>query len=322
MKSLKRMLLTLKTIVPVLLIFVCISCSNTDGQPSTAGQNQNGGKHIHSETDDHDDHDHDLHDHDGKKSSTVTVWSDRFEIFMEHPFVVANTPTEFVTHITDRALLQPRRKGPVTFVVTDESGASTKHVEPSPERDGIYIPKLTFPQSGRWRMSLVIVANEKEHVIDLPPLTVYSSQDEADRGQAPEEISGISFLKEQQWKIPFETKAVQRRTIHSQYVLAVPTLAVIEEGKKPVVFIQLSGETFAKRYLRLGEKEDGFIQIVAGLSEGEYVVTQGAIAVAEAENQMGHDNHDHESHGANEGHDNHDHEGHDDHDDSMVKLSD
>jgi cobalt-zinc-cadmium efflux system membrane fusion protein len=313
MKSLKRMLLTLKTVVPVLFIFVCISCSNTDGQPSTAGQNQNGDKHIHSETDDHDDHAHDLHDHghDGKKSSTVTVWEDRFEIFMEHPFVVENTPTEFVTHITDRTLLQPRRKGPVTFVVTDESGASTKHVEPSPERDGIYIPKLTFPQSGRWRMSLVIAVNENEYTVELPALNVYSSQDEADRAQTPDEVSGISFLKEQQWKIPFETKEVQRRTIHSQDVLAVPTMAVIDEGRKPAVFIQLAGETFAKRYLRLGEKEDGFIQIVAGLSEGEYVVTQGANAVAETEHRKGHDDHDHEGH-----------DDHDDHDDSMVKLSD
>ena len=160
---------------------------------------------------------------------------------------------------------------------------------------------------------MVIAENEIEHVVELPALNVYSSQDEADRAQTPDEVSGISFLKEQQWKIPFETKEVQRRTIHSQDVLAVPTMAVIDEGGKPAVFIQLAGETFAKRYLRLGEKEDGFIQILAGLSEGEYVVTQGANAVAETEHRKGHDDHDHESHDA--------HEGHDHHDDSIVKLS-
>jgi len=65
MKPLKRMLLTLKTVVPVLLIFFCISCSNTDGQTSTINQDQHSGEHIHSANDDHDDdHDHDSHDHD------------------------------------------------------------------------------------------------------------------------------------------------------------------------------------------------------------------------------------------------------------------
>ncbi len=46
------------------------------------------------------------HDHlDEGKSSQVTVWGDRFEIFLEHPFVLVNTPTGFVTHVTDRVTL-------------------------------------------------------------------------------------------------------------------------------------------------------------------------------------------------------------------------
>ena len=229
----------------------------------------------------HDDHDHD--GHAGQKSSKVTVWGNRFEIFMEHPFVVANSPTEFVTHITDRVLLQPLRKGPVSFVLTDLSGGSTRHVERSPARDGIFIPKLTFSQSGRWRMSLVIVVNENEHVVELPALNVYNSQDEADRAPTPEEVSGISFFKEQQWEIPFETKTIQRRTIQSQDVLAVPESAILDDNGQPAAFVHLSGETFIKRYLKLGEKEDGFIQILSGLAEDEYVVTKGAYAVAATE---------------------------------------
>ena len=63
MKSLERMLLTLKMVVPILLIFICISCSNTDGQTSMNNQTQHSNEHIHSANDDHDDHDHDSHDH-------------------------------------------------------------------------------------------------------------------------------------------------------------------------------------------------------------------------------------------------------------------
>jgi cobalt-zinc-cadmium efflux system membrane fusion protein len=257
---------------------------------------------------DHSEHDHDDHahdDHDQQKSSKVTVWGDRFEIFIEHPFVLANTQTEFVTHITDRATLQPRRNGAVTFVLMDESNISTRHVERSPARDGIYIPKLTFPQSGRWSVSLVIPVEENEHVVELPTLKVYNSQDEIDRAPTPKEVAGISFLKEQQWKIPFETKGVHQRNIRSQAVLAVPASAIIDEDGNPVAFVQLAGETFKKRYLKLGQKEHGFIQVLSGLSEGEYVVTQGAYAVAEAEHHKDHDDHDHEGQG----------------DDSIVRIS-
>jgi multidrug efflux pump subunit AcrA (membrane-fusion protein) len=221
-----------------------------------------------------------------EKSAQVTTWSDRFEIFLEHPFVVANTPTEFVTHITHRVTLEPRRKGSVTFVLTDNDGISKRHVEKTPARDGIYIPKLTFPHSGIWNVSLNIAVEGKEYVVKLPAIKVYKSQAEVDLAPDPEDLAGISFLKEQQWKIPFLTAAVQQRKILSKPVPAVPESAIIDESGKPVAFVQLAGETFEKRYLKLGEKEHGFVQVLSGLSEGEYVTTQGAYAIVEAEHEL------------------------------------
>ena len=229
----------------------------------------------------HDEHDHGQHNQE--KSSQVTVWSDRFEVFLEHPFVVANTPTEFVTHITDRVTLQPRRKGPVTFVLTAGSEISTRHVERAPARDGIYIPKLTFSQSGRWNVSLIIPVDGNEHVVELPALMVYDSQAEVDRLVFPEEIAGISFLKEQQWEIRFGTEVVQRRKIRSQAVVAVPESAIVDENGKPVAFVQVAGETFEKRYLELGNRDNGFVEVLSGLSKGERVTTSGAYAIVAAE---------------------------------------
>ncbi|MHC4558579.1 MAG: efflux RND transporter periplasmic adaptor subunit [Planctomycetota bacterium] len=229
------------------------------------------------------------HDHlDEGKSSQVTVWGESFEIFLEHPFVLAATPTGFVTHVTDRATLEPRRKGPVIFVLTDESETSTRHVERKPARDGIYIPKLTFPKSGRWKLSLIIPVDKKEHIVELPALTVYRTQADIDHAPLSEEIAGISFLKEQQWKIPFRTEAVKQQKVLSEAVIAVPESAVIDDEGKPVAFVQLSGETFEKRSLELGQNDDGFVQVLSGLSEGEYVTTKGASAVMEAEHELLH----------------------------------
>jgi len=53
--------------------------------------------------------------------------------------------------------------------------------------------------------------------------------------------------------------------------------------------VQLTGETFEKRYLKLGKKDHGFVRVLSGLSEGEYVTTKGAYAIMEAEDELHND---------------------------------
>jgi hypothetical protein len=83
-----------------------------------------------------------------EKTAQVTVWSERFEIFLEHQLIVVNTLTRFITHVTDLETLEPRREGPLTFVFGHGSGTPLTHVEPKPARDGIYLPELSFPTAG------------------------------------------------------------------------------------------------------------------------------------------------------------------------------
>ncbi|MDX1777496.1 MAG: efflux RND transporter periplasmic adaptor subunit, partial [Thermodesulfobacteriota bacterium] len=64
MKPFETFLLILKTIVPVILLLLGISCSSPDNQNNTPGQNQIPEEHVHAEDEAHDDHDHDLHNHD------------------------------------------------------------------------------------------------------------------------------------------------------------------------------------------------------------------------------------------------------------------
>ncbi|MHC4478580.1 MAG: efflux RND transporter periplasmic adaptor subunit, partial [Planctomycetota bacterium] len=151
---------------------------------------------------------------------------------------------------------------------------------------------MTFPKPGTWDLSLIIGVEGNEHVVELPGLTVYGSQAEADHAPAPEEAAGISFLKEQQWQILFATEAVQQREILAQAVPAVPQSAIVDEDGRPVTFVQLGGERFEKRYLKLGNKDHGFVQVLSGVSVGEYIATKGASAVAEAEHAV-HNGHEH-----------------------------
>ena len=60
MKPLERILLILKSTVPVFILVIGISCSNNNDQNKPNGQNQSAEEHLHDEAEVHDDHDHDL----------------------------------------------------------------------------------------------------------------------------------------------------------------------------------------------------------------------------------------------------------------------
>jgi len=258
----------------VLLVIVFLGLRMFSTFDSNASSNAHDDQHL-------DEHGHD--DHEQEKSSQVTVWSGRFEIFLEHAFLTPNEPTEFITHVSDLVTLEPRKKGPVTFVMCYGSEEPIRHTESFPSRDGIYIPELTFPKQGQWSMSLLIPFEGKEYIVELPPFTVYGSQAEIDRAPFPEEIAGISFLKEQQWEIKTKTEPALVQRELSREILIVPESALVDEDGKPVAFVQLAGETFEKRYLVVGNRENGFVQVLSGLSKGEFVLTKGAYAVARAE---------------------------------------
>jgi hypothetical protein len=150
----------------------------------------------------------DVHQH-GDENSQITVWDERFEIFLEHPLLEMNAPAPFVTHVSDLLTLEPRKSGPVTFILRQGSTVPIKHTEPKPARDGIYIPELTFTKPGDWNVSLIIPLDGKDHTISLPPVKVYGSHDELHVAQPTGQVDGISFLKEQQWKIPTKTEMPQ-----------------------------------------------------------------------------------------------------------------
>lgn len=62
-------------------------------------------------------------------------------------------------------------------------------------------------------------------------------------------------------------------------VLAVPEASIVDDGGIPVVFVQVEGEAFERRALRLGARDRGFVAVRSGVQAGEHVVTRGAWSV-------------------------------------------
>ena len=56
-------------------------------------------------------------------------------------------------------------------------------------------------------------------------------------------------------------------------VLTVPTSAVIDSGTRQVVLVRLAEGRFEPRTVTLGSRSDDYVEVLAGVAEGEQVVT-------------------------------------------------
>lgn len=170
-------------------------------------------------------HSGDHHHGEEPKTAQITVWGERHEIFAEHRFVVAGTPTKFVTHVTDLKTLEPRREGQIKFVLRLGQDAPVEQVEKAPTRAGIYEAMLTFPKPGEWNVSILIPTEDGEKTVAIPPVQVFASDHDAAHAPEPEAPEGISFLKEQQWRILSKIESVTKRRLAERVKLPATTLA-------------------------------------------------------------------------------------------------
>ena len=206
----------------------------------------------------HDDHGH-PHDAQGgheheEKTAQITVFSERHEVFAEHKASVVGKPTTFITHITDLKTLEPRREGPVKFVL--RQGETTfEHPQAKPAKPGIYLPGITFPKSGNWQVTLLIPMGATNDAISLGVVEAFADAHAAQHAEIADAPEGVSFLKEQQWKILSQAELVGKRRLVER--VRVPAAVAARPGALAHITTPQAGRLFAppgKSLPALGER--------------------------------------------------------------------
>lgn len=77
--------------------------------------------------------------------------------------------------------------------------------------------------------------------------------------------------------LPHRVLAEGHVLVESPAVLAVPRSAVLDPGTGPVAYVDLGEGNYERRTLRLSRRGDALVEVLAGLKEGEKVVTTGAL---------------------------------------------
>ncbi len=183
------------------------------------------------------------HEDEGPDPISVTLFTDKVQLFMEYPHLVKGEPAKFLAHLTVMETGEPIRSGSLHFKLTDASGATQKVVVGAPKRDGLFVPEWTFDTASTYTLELLLVSPQADDRIVVGELVVHSTHREAvhaaESSAVQEPPNLIPFLFEQQWKIGMLYEKAARRTLVHR--LPIPGQIVAPQGASAVVSPPVAG---------------------------------------------------------------------------------
>lgn len=186
----------------------------------------------------------------------VTNWTNKTELFMEYPPLVAGKTTLFAVHLTKMGDFKPVTAGQATVEFSPETGgARTSHVGPKPSRPGAFRVEGAAPAAGRYRWALLLDAPGLTDRHELGSVTVFADDKEALAAaaqQPPDDAAAIAYLKEQQWTNEFATTPVQETDVRTS--IRVPATVNALPGGEAMVAAPAPGRFRADTLADVGQR--------------------------------------------------------------------
>jgi RND family efflux transporter MFP subunit len=184
----------------------------------------------------------------------VTHWTDRSELFMEYPPLVAGHGALFAVHLTRLGDFKALDAGRPRIEFTPEQGGAPTTLSGSePSRPGVFRVEGAPPSAGRYRWALIVEAPMLADRHDLGLVSVFGSEQEAAadaEARPPDDPAAIAYLKEQQWTNEFATVLVREEDL--RVAIRVPAAIEPLTGGEAVVAAPASGRFTADALLSIG----------------------------------------------------------------------
>ena len=171
------------------------------------------------------------HDEEGNHVATETpsvvhtVWTNKSELFVEFPALIVGQASRFVAHFTYIEKHQAVTEGSLTVsLIGNEKGI--RQTVDSPASVGIFKPTLVPQQAGVYQLKFELTTPTISDTIIISDVLVYEDLESAIEAlkNQEENLGSITFLKEQAWKIDFQTAPVVRDKVYE----IIPTSGIWE----------------------------------------------------------------------------------------------
>lgn len=174
---------------------------------------------------------------------SVTLFTDKMQLFMEYPHLVQGESARFLAHLTVMKTGEPIRTGSLHFKITDAKGKTQKLVLDAPKRDGLFVPEWNFDAAGVYSLELLLVSPQADDRIDVGEVVVHASTNDAihtaEASVSDDPPNVIPFLLETQWKIGLLYEQASTRTLVIR--LPLPGQIVAPQGASAVVSPPVAG---------------------------------------------------------------------------------
>jgi cobalt-zinc-cadmium efflux system membrane fusion protein len=186
----------------------------------------------------------------------VTHWTERTELYMEYPPLVAGRSALFAVHLTRLGDFKPVTAGQARIEFTPERGGQAAAlVGPPPSRPGAFRVEGVPPAAGKYRWALLLNAPDLSDRHDLGEIQIFGDEQSANGEAAkgpPEDAAAIAYLKEQQWTNEFATALVEEAELRSS--IRVPAMLDALPGGDAVVAAPAAGRLAGDELPSIGDR--------------------------------------------------------------------
>ena len=178
-------------------------------------------------------------------SESMTIWTEALELYLEHPPMVAGVSSgPWVVHVTQLQSTSPIMEGVLTLAFRAPDGTVFTTRSEAPVRPGIFTPAPVLPTPGSYDLVVDIDSPSLKDRFRAEATTVYRSEADVPHDE-DDAAEYVTFMKEQQWTVPFATDASEvrdmTRSISASGSIA-PAAGHIAEVASPVSGLALARE--------------------------------------------------------------------------------
>jgi cobalt-zinc-cadmium efflux system membrane fusion protein len=187
-------------------------------------------------------------------AANVTHWTEKSELYMEYPPLVAGRSVRFAVHLTRLNDFEALPAGtPMIEFTPEQGGQATVLGGTPPSRPGAFRVEGTAPAAGRYRWAVRVDAPDLNDRHDLGTVTVFADDTsaEAEFGKRPpDDPAAIAYLKEQQWTNPFATAQAGEAELRTS--IKVPASIEPLSGGEALVAAPAAGRFAAPSLIAIG----------------------------------------------------------------------